>query len=323
MPSEPDGGAKTWKKGKGWGWIWGGNDEVGALNFLTPNQVVEALHAVKVGKIYDLGVRVNRSSYRWPGHAPVEIVTFRSSTGLRQQGDLPAFAVAENPHQVGFNSTLVLSSDHVGTQIDGLSHFTLGPDQHWYNNFREEKSGGDWGVRRADADTIPPIVARGILIDIAAFKRVQVLPAGYSITPDDLWQTLQWENVDIEVGNVVLIRTGLLSFWGESGADQARLTEHDTAGITLASARWLVEEKGAILIGADNSALEVIPSREVPSMPNAVHVYLLVEQGVHMGEFHNLEDLSRDKVYRFTYFAATNRFQGATAGFALRPVAII
>ena len=314
---------RTWEKGKGWGWIWGENDEVGALNYLTQEKVVETLHAVKLGRIYDLGVRLSRSSFRWPGHSPLEVVTFRSPSGLRQQRDIPALTDPNNPDQVGFNSTMVMCSDHVGTQIDGLSHFTTGKDQHLYNNFREEEWGGNWGVRRADADTVPPIVARGTLIDVAAYKGVEALPSGYAITPDDLWQTLKWEKVDIEIGDVVLVRTGVLSFWGAMGEDHARLAEHDTAGITLASARWLVEEKGSIMIGADNSAVEVIRGPGDPGTPNPVHVYLLIEQGVHMGEFHNLECLSRDKVYKFAYFAVTNRIQGTTAGFALRPVAII
>ena len=53
-----------------------------------------------------------------------------------------------------------------------------------------------------------------------------------------------------------------------------------------------------------------------------VHNYLLIEQGVHIGEFHYLEQLARDRVYEFAYICLVNRLRGTTAGFALRPIAI-
>ena len=51
-------------------------------------------------------------------------------------------------------------------------------------------------------------------------------------------------------------------------------------------------------------------------------MYLLVQQGVYIGEFHYLEDLARDKVYEFLYVNATNKIRGTAAGFTMRPVAI-
>jgi len=175
---------------------------------------------------------------------------------------------------------------------------------------------------RADADTIPPIIARAILIDVAGFKKMDALPANYAITPKDMQDALTAQRVDVEPGDIVLIRTGTLRYWGEAGEDQAKIAQHDSAGITLASARWLVEQKGAVLVGSDTSGLEAGVDPDNPKLPNVVHEYLQVQQGVHIGEFHNLEGLARDKVYRFVYMAATNRFRGATAGFAMRPVAI-
>jgi kynurenine formamidase len=91
----------------------------------------------------------------------------------------------------------------------------------------------------------------------------------------------------------------------------------------VASAKWLVEEKGAILIGADNSGLECSGKCwKNPSDFYPAHVYLLAQQGVYIGEFHYLEDLARDKVYQFLYMNATSKIRGATAGFVMRPAAI-
>ena len=129
-------------------------------------------------------------------------------------------------------------------------------------------------------------------------------------------------DLPLEPGDVVLIRTGVLRYWGEAGENHAKLAEHDSAGLTLEGAKWLVEQKGAVMIGGDTSGLEVGVDPALPGVSIPVHLYLLVEQGVHIGEFHYLEELARSKVYRFTYVAVTNRVKGAVAGFAMRPLAI-
>ena len=119
-----------------------------------------------------------------------------------------------------------------------------------------------------------------------------------------------------------MIRTGVLRYWGETGADHAKLQQYDSAGLTLEGAKWLVAQKGAVMIGADTSGLEVGEDPVVPGRAIPVHEYLLIEQGVHIGELHYLEDLAKNKVYRFVYVATTNRIKGAVAGFAMRPLAI-
>jgi kynurenine formamidase len=314
-------GPKGWQKGKGYGWVYGKDDQVGALNAIAdPASVLRALREIQTGRVYDLGVPLDRRSYKWPGHSPTEIMSFRSPEGLKRGKDLAAFAA--NPKQLAFHSCALFISDNVGTQIDGLGHITRGADNHWYNGFREQDHGTDFGILRADADSIPPIIARAVLIDVAGWKGVEALPANFPIGPKELQAALAAQNVDVEPGDVVLIRTGTLRYWGEAGADHARIAQHDSAGLTLAGAKWLVEQKGAVMIGADTSGLEVGQDPSLPGAVIPVHEYLLIEQGVHIGEFHNLEELARDRVYRFTYIAATNRLRGTVAGFALRPLAI-
>ncbi len=313
---------RGWQKGKGWGWVWGKDDEVGALNALTPALILRATSLIKEGKVYDLGVLYDRTSYKWPGHSPGEIISFRTPEGEKRQQDLPFMKPDANPAGLAWHSNALFMNDNVATQIDGLGHITTGEDNHWYNGFKEADWGGDWGPRKAGAETIPPIVARGVLIDVAGFKNVEALPGHYAITVDDLKGALAWQKSDVEPGDVVLVRTGTLRYWGETGSDHAKVGDHDSAGIDLASARWLVEEKGAVLIGSDTSGLEVAPAPPGSRSFVPVHEYLLVEQGVHIGEFHFLEDLARDKVYQFCYICATNKIKGSTAGFTLRPMAI-
>ena len=82
--------------------------------------------------------------------------------------------------------------------------------------------------------TIPPIIARGVLLDVAGYKNVDALPSHYEITVEDLEGTLETQGIDITPGTVVLIRTGTAQYWGENGSDHEKIGEHDSAGIGLA-----------------------------------------------------------------------------------------
>ena len=311
---------RGWTKGKGWGWVWGKDDEVGALNALTNQSRAAALSLAKTGEVFDLGLTYSRRSFKWPGHSPGEIITFRSPDGVHRMKDADAPPAAMNPDLVFWHSAAMFISDNVATQIDGLGHITAGADYHWYNGFKESDWGGDWGPRKCDASTIPPIIARGVLVDVPAFKKVDALAGHTRITRKDLEETLAWEGVSLAPGDVVLVRTGTGRFWGEDGADHAQIAAHDSAGVDLEGTKWLVEDQGAIMVGSDTSGYEVNPAPDSPGTGIPVHRYLLVDQGVHLGELHYLEGLSQAKAYTFCYVAAVNKIKGAAAGFTLRPL---
>jgi kynurenine formamidase len=321
VPALAQGDPKGWTRGKGYGWVYGKQDELGALQAITgQDKVLAALRSIKTGRVFDLGVPLDRRSYKWPGHSPTEIMSFRSPEGVKRGKDIGDFAGHVN--QLGFHSCALFISDNLGTQIDGLGHITKGADDHWYNGFTERDHMTDFGIRKADADSIPPIIGKAILIDVATARKVDALPANFPIGPAELQQALAAQKMDVEPGDIVMIRTGTLRHWGEAGADHVTIAKHDSAGLSLEGAKWLVEQKGAVLIGADTSGLEVGVDPARPKQPLSVHEYLLIDQGVHIGEFHFLEDLARNRVYRFTYIAMTNRLKGTVAGTAMRPIAI-
>ncbi|MCC6419660.1 MAG: cyclase family protein [Gemmataceae bacterium] len=319
---EPSPAVKGWTKGKGWG-PWGKGDEVGSLNAMTPETIRTALGMVKRGKVYDLGVPYDAESFRWPGHNAGAIMTFRGPEGVKRQGDFaPAADPKQNPAKLAWHSCALFISDNVGTQIDGLGHITAGADDHWYNGFKEANWGGNFGIRKCDATTIPPIVTRGVLLDVAAMRQVDALPSHYRITVEDLKATAAKQKTTLRPGDTVLIRTGTLRYWGKNGSNHDKLRQHDSAGIDLAAAKWLVEQQGAILVGSDTSGLEWGPGPKEQATFIPVHRYLLIEQGVHIGEFHFLEELARERAYEFCYVCMTNKIRGTVAGFALRPIAI-
>jgi kynurenine formamidase len=313
---------QVWLAGVGWGWRWGSADEIGALNSMTRESTLNAIRLVRQGRAFDLGVSVDRSSFRSPAHPSTEVLSFRTPEGTKRQADIAFMDPVANTKQLAFMSGLVLCSDHLGSQIDGLAHVTTGNDNHWYNGFTTEKFGGDFGPRRAGADTTPPIIARGVMLDVAGLNGVERLADGTAVGPDDLRAAAARQKVDLRAGDVVLVRTGSLGLWGEAGHDHEQLRGGDSSGLNLAAARWLVEECGAMVIGSDTSMVEVFPAVDGDTW-HPVHEYLLVEQGVHMAELHYLEELAAEGVNEFCYVALLPKLRGITAGFAMRPIALV
>lgn len=285
---------------------WGPADEIGTLNMMTEASRLEALKQVSSGKVYDLGVDLfvgmptccsdafgDPSFQIWMTHVPA-------------RGDAPEL--------LSHSSDAFSMSTHTGTHIDALSHFGL-RGKIW-NQVSADDTLGVHGWSKSGADKYPPIVAQGVLIDVAASKKVRHLPASYSITVKDLQQALQRQGTILSPGDVILVRTGLMSLW----PDGSKLRLFDQAGLSLEAAQWLAEEQKAMLLGADNLGLESFPSKNADNFA-PVHSYLLAEQGVSFIELLWLEELSKDKVYEFLFIASPLKMRGAT-GSPIRPLAI-
>ncbi len=203
-------------------------------------------------------------------------------------------------------SDAIALGSHVGTHIDALCHFSSGgklfgglealPAQSW---------GG--GMSAYAVDGIAPVLRRGVLLDFAASGP---LPADREITPADLDGAAA--RAEIRPGDVVLLRTG----WAQYFEDAWKfISQVHGPGPGLAGARWL-SARGVFAAGSDTAAFEKQPD---PAMP--VHVHLLVEQGIHIIECLNLEELAAAGVHEFLFIALPLKIRGAT-GSPVRPVAI-
>ena len=107
---------RKWEKGKGWGWVWGADDEVGSLNEMTSKSVLAALTIVKKGEVRDLGITYDRRSYKWPGHSPAEVMTYRSPAGVKSQKDLAfTFPDKGNTSETTWHSCALFMNDNVAT----------------------------------------------------------------------------------------------------------------------------------------------------------------------------------------------------------------
>jgi kynurenine formamidase len=229
--------------------------------------------------------------------------------------------VVDNPNGLGeqMNRKVSYTGDaislytHMGTHIDALNHFGL--NGKIWNGFTPEKHLGDKGWKKTGAETIPPIIARGILIDIPTYKGVENLPLNYRISAADLKGALQKQKVQLQRGDVVLIRTGQGKHY-----QNANQYLHEYPGISLEAVKWLVEEQEIMLLGADNLSFEAFPPERSDNWV-PVHTYLLAEKGVMFLEQMQLESLAAERVYTFAFIGASLKLRGAS-GSPMRPIAM-
>lgn len=286
-------------------------DEIGMLNLMTDESRAAAWAAADPTTIYDLSVDYHVGMPSWAGLGDPTYQIWMSHT--------PAGSVNENVLGVGEeqNQLVTYSGDciamytHTGTHLDALNHFGLGGAV--WNNARADRDLGSRHWLKNGADQHPPVIARGILLDVAAAAGVDHLPDSHRITADELRAVMDRQGSQVRVGDVVLIRTGRMRLWH----DGSRYL-HNEPGLDRAAAE-LLAEAGAMIIGADNVALEVMPSTD-PTNWHPVHTYLLGECGIPIMENAYLEDLAAARLHEFVLVGAGLRLRGATAS-PMRPLA--
>lgn len=293
---------------------WGPNDELGALNLMNDETRAAILARINSGKIYDLAVDYFIGMPSWHLLGDPRYQFWMTHTPHGTVVDDPAGVGEKQNETVSYTGDAVSFYTHMGTHIDALNHFGL--NGKIYNGFSADEHLGDRGWKKTGAETIPPIIARGILIDVAASKDVEMLPDSYGITVDDLKDALDKQQIELQHGDVVLIRGGRMKAWPDDNGYVM-----DQPGLTLAAAQWLAEENRVMAIGGDNLSLEHFPIDEGSDTWVPVHTYLLAQAGVPIIEVVYLEELARDKIYEFAFIAASIKFQGASAA-PFRPVAL-
>jgi kynurenine formamidase len=216
-------------------------------------------------------------------------------------------------NRVGFAEERVEMDLHVGTHIDALGHTSKG--DLMYGGMEVMDVAGDRGLSRLGIDKIPPVITRGVLVDVP-HALGQELTAGEVITSAMLEQTLAQEGVTLRRGDLVLIRTG----WGRYYETNNPHYVESAPGIGVDAAAWL-GERDVVAIGADTMALEVLPHEE-PDRPYAVHQLLLVELGIYIIENLALDEIGAAAIYEFACLCLPPKFRGAT-GAPVRVVAVV
>jgi len=279
---------------------WGADDQRGAGNLMNSETVLKAARLIRAGEVIELG--------------HVLTSTMPLSAGRRFEVDTKRTTMAPQSNRRGSNEELVIAEiGQVGTQFDGFAHQTIG--NSLYNCFKVDEVSTRNGFTKLGIQNVGALVTRGVLIDVAALKGVDILAETYEITVQDLQQALAKQNLALQAGDAVIIHTGWGKLWEKDNARYSR----GNPGIGVAAAEWLARQS-PMLVGADTPPVEVSPNPD-PQISLPIHQIMLAVNGIHLLENLKLDELAAKRVYEFALIIEPLKIQGAT-GSTVAPIAI-
>src|SRR5215467_878688 len=279
---------------------WGAGDQRGSGNMMKPDAVLRAAKLIRTGEVFELGAVLS----------PDPKESFINAGRVFNIYTKPSPPIP-NARQV--NEELVVTElGQIGTQFDAFAHQMWGDS--FYNCFKLGDIGTRSGFKKLGVENVGSLMTRGVLIDVAGSKGVDMLPTSYIITPDDLQQALARANQKLQAGDAVVIRTGWSKLMGKENQRYGSVSP----GIGVAAGQWLVGQE-PMLIAADNCCVEVRPSEPPHNLP--IHAMMLIQQGIYLIENLELEALAAARAYEFAFIVQPLKIKGAT-GSAVAPIAI-
>lgn len=279
---------------------WGAGDERGAGNHMKPATVLNAVKLIKTGEVIELG-HVLGPTMPFFGTRRFDVHTKRTFMNTAS-------------NERGSNEEIVITElGQVGTQFDGFAHQTH--RDSLYNCFKVSETATRTGFSKLGVEKVGTFFTRGVLLDIAGLKGVEMLDDTYEITVGDLEAALKKQNLTLQPGDAIIINTGRGKLWGK---DNARYNK-SAPGIGVKAAEWLIA-KDPILLGSDTFPVEVFPNPD-PKVSAPVHQIALVVNGVHLLENLKLDELAAKNAGEFALIMQPLKIQGGT-GSTVAPVAV-
>jgi kynurenine formamidase len=267
---------------------------------MKPETVLRASKLIRTGEVVELG-QVLSPTMPFFGTRRFEVHTKR--TFMNPQSN-----------RRGSNEEYVTGEiGQVGTQFDGFAHQTIG--NSLYNCFQLETIATRNGFTKLGIENVGALFTRGVLIDVAALKGVEMLADNYEITAQDLQQALDKQKLKLQPGDAVIIHTGYGKLWGK---DNARYIK-SSPGIGVAAAEWLAKQD-PMLVGADNPSIEISPNPD-PKLSLPIHQIMLVVHGIHLLENLKLDQLAANRIHEFAFIVQPLKIQGGT-GSTVAPIAV-
>ena len=270
---------------RNWG-RWGPDDEIGTLNYITPEAIARASRLVTAGKVFALGIPLQREGPQSGTRQRFNPI----HTMFRDGGDRPRTAAeVEAAQGYGGSDDWIVMPLQCATQWDSLAH--IFHEGKMYNGVDAGLVTSSGAARNSIDKTKDRLAGRGVLLDVARHKGVKALEPGYAITVDDLESTAAAEGVTVERGDILLIRTSHMSRYLDRG-DWRHFDLDPFPGVSVYTARWMHARQIAA-VASDNYAVEVRPS-ELPPFRNPFHVLAIPNMGLTLGEIFFLEELAAD-----------------------------
>jgi kynurenine formamidase len=279
---------------------WGANDERGAGNHMKPQAVLNAAKLIKTGEVIELAHPLNATMPMVPGRV--------------YDMQVKRTAIGTTANKVNVNEELIVAEiGQVGTQFDGFAHITH--NNSHYNCVKTEDIATRTGFTKFGIDKVGMLMTRGVLIDVAGYKGVDMLGDTYEITVEDLDGAIKKQNLTFQPGDAIIINTGWGKLWGKDNARYAK----SNPGIGIKAAEFLIA-KDPLLLGSDNTPVEVRPNPD-PQLGIPIHQLALVVNGVHLLENLKLDELAAKGVSEFAFVMQPMKLQGAT-GSTVAPAAV-
>jgi kynurenine formamidase len=289
--------AQDWTKSK-----WGPNDEIGAANYLKPELVLKAAQLIKLGKTYALGIETSSKTPAYPPRG------FKITIVQPGQAGIPGLG----PNKLTYNDDIIDGWVGIGSQLDGLGH--IGIEHVYYNGNKLADFADPSGLKKFGIEKVPPIVTRGVMLDMAAHYGVDIVKEGTAFNTAEIEAVAKKQGVEIREGDVVIFHTGWISLIGK---DDKRYSAGEP-GLGVDGAKYLVS-KGVVAVGADTWGVEAIPFETPDIFP--VHAELLAKNGTYILENMNTAALAADKAYEFLFVLGQSRITGAVQAI-INPIAI-
>jgi kynurenine formamidase len=309
-----------------WG-RWGADDQLGTLNFIDAAARLRGVAAVHDGNAFPLGLPMSEAEGIQMGFIEGRVNPTRSMICVNNP-------LSPDPEWIASSEDVVTFAMQCATHWDGLAHvsYGAGPDGGKLYNGYPASSVTEAGTTKLGIHLIGSLVSRGLLLDVARAKGLEVLDGGYPITPDDLDAACELGKLTVEPGDVLLVRTGQAAHLalpgrpGLAGAPPKRdliAYTWPTPGLTLATTEWF-HAKDAAAVATDTMVLEVYPCED-KNLYLPVHLIHLVEMGMTQGQNWFLDELAdacaADGRYEFLLDATPLPFTNGL-GSPVNPVAL-
>lgn len=279
---------------------WGADDQRGAGNMMKPQTVLQAIKLIKTGEVFELGAILSPD--------PKEsFINAGRQFNIYTKPSLPI----PNARQIQ-EELVVTELGQIGTQIDAFAHQMWGDS--FYNCFKLKDIGTRSGFKKLGVEHIGSLITRGVLVDVAGLKGVDLLPTSYNITPEDLQQALAKSNQKLMPGDTVIIRTG----WSKLMGKENQRYGSQNPGIGIAAGQWLVAQN-PMMIASDTCCVEVRPSEPGHNLP--IHAMMIIQHGIYLLENLVLEQLAAAGASEFAFIVQPLKIKGGT-GSAVAPIAI-
>ncbi len=279
---------------------WGADDERGTANLMKPEIVLRAARLIRTGEVIELGYPL------------FDGMPFYGDRIYSQQLKRTNWPPGSNTR--GSNEEIVTTElGQVGTQIDGFGHQSIG--NSLYNCFKIDEVATRTGFSRLGIEKTGALITRGVLIDVAALRGVEMLGDRYEITAQDLQDALKRQNLTLETGDAIIINTGFGRLWGQDNVRYFRTQP----GLGIGAAEWLAR-RDPMIVGSDTCCVEVNPNPD-PNLSSPVHQILLVANGIYLVESLKLDELVEKRIHEFAFIVEPLKLRGAT-GSSVAPVAV-